>query len=262
MPQTRRGFLVSAAATGTITLLPYSARAASGTSDVFETAGGAIKVHPVGHASFVMETPLGTIYCDPVGGADAYSDYPKPDLILITHRHGDHYDAETLAALVEDGTDIITCSDVLDMMPEKVKGMARAIGHEESIDWQGLIIDAIPAYNTTEGRLDFHPKSRGDNGYVLNFDGFRVYISGDTEDIPEMRALSEIDLAFVCMNLPFTMTDDAAASAVAEFKPKYVYPYHYRGRDGGTQDPEEFARLVGDMAEVRLVDWYPDNENL
>lgn len=262
MGQTRRTFLVSAAAVGTITLLPYGARAAEGTSDVFETAGGEIRVHPVSHASFVMETPLGTIHVDPVGGAEAYGDFPAPNLILVTHRHGDHYDAETLAALAANGAEIITCTDVLDMMPEELKGMARAIGHAESIDWQGLTIEAIPAYNMTEGRLDFHPKARGDNGYVLSFDGFRVYISGDTEDVPEMRALENIDLAFVCMNLPFTMTGEAAASAVAEFKPTYVYPYHYRGRDGGTQDPKEFASLVGDAAEVRLVDWYPEDENL
>ena len=262
MSKTRRQFLAAAAATGTVTLLPYSARAAEGAADIFETAGGNITVHPVSHASFVMETPVGTIYSDPVGGASAYSGYPAPDLILVTHRHGDHYDADTLAALAGDGAEIVTCADVLGMMPDDLKGMARAIGHDESFEWQGLTIEAIPAYNMTEGRLDFHPKERGDNGYVLSFDGFRVYISGDTEDIPEMRALSNIDLAFVSMNLPFTMTDDAAASAVREFKPKYVYPYHYRGRDGGTQDPEEFARLVGDAATVQLVDWYPEDESL
>jgi len=91
---------------------------------------------------------------------------------------------------------------------------------------------------------------------VLTFDGLRVYISGDTEDIPDMRALKDIDVAFVCMNLPFTMDIKAAASAVAEFKPKYVYPYHYRGRDGGTQDPAEFAKLVGEAANVKPATWY------
>lgn len=262
MGQTRRGFLVAAAATGTITLLPYGARAAEGTSDVFEAAGGKITVHPVSHASFVMETPVGTIYSDPVGEPAAYSDYPAPDLILVTHRHGDHYAPDTLTALATDNTEIITCADVLGMMPQDLTGRTRAIGHGESIDRQGLEIQAVAAYNMTEGRLDFHPKERGDNGYVLNFGDFRVYVSGDTEDIPEMRALADIDLAFVCMNLPFTMTAGAAASAVAEFKPKYVYPYHYRGRDGGTQDPDEFAELVADAATVKLVDWYPDNADL
>jgi L-ascorbate metabolism protein UlaG (beta-lactamase superfamily) len=262
MGQTRREFIATATATAAITILPYEARAVSGSSDVFETAGGEIKVHPVSHASFVMETPAGTIYSDPVGGAAAYADHPEPDLILVTHRHGDHYDAETLAALVADGTEVITCADVHAMMPDGLKQRARVLGHDEGIEWEGVRIEAIPAHNITEGRLDFHPKARGDNGYVLSFEGFRVYISGDTEDIPEMRALENIDLAFVCMNLPFTMTSDAAASAVAEFRPKFVYPYHYRGRDGGTQNPQQFAEQVGDAATVRLVDWYPDDANL
>ena len=121
MSQTRREFMVTASATAAITILPYSARAATGSSDVFETAGGEIKVHPVSHASFVMETPAGTIYSDPVGGASAYADHPAPDLILVTHRHGDHFDAETLTALVSDGTEIVTCADVHAMMPDGLK---------------------------------------------------------------------------------------------------------------------------------------------
>ena len=261
MTKTRREFLVTAAATGAITLLPYGARADSHGSDVFKAAGGEIKVHPVSHASFVMETPIGTIYSDPVGDAADYADFPEPELILVTHRHGDHYNAETLSALMADGTELVTCLDVLDMMPENVKAISRAIGNGDGTEWRSLQIDAIPAHNLTEDRMKFHPVGR-DNGYVLSFDGFRVYISGDTEDVPEMRALSDIDLAFVCMNLPFTMTAEAAASAVAEFKPKYVYPYHYRGRDGGTQDPAEFAKLVADAATVQLVDWYPDDDSL
>ena len=119
-------------------------------------------------------------------------------------------------------------------------------------------IDAIPAYNMTEGRTQFHPQGR-DNGYVVTVDGKRVYISGDTEDIPEMRALTDIDIAFVCMNLPFTMDANQAASAVTEFAPSVVYPYHYRGRDDGTQDPAEFARLLseaGGKAEVVVGPWY------
>lgn len=257
----RREFLTTAAASGVITLLPYGVRAQSVSADVFKGAGGEYTVHPISHASFVMETPIGTIYSDPVGEASSYASFPKPDLILVTHRHGDHYNADTLAALQANGTEIVTCPDVLGMMPANVKTKARAIANGQNTEWKSLKIDAIPAHNLTEGRLKFHPKGR-DNGYVLNFNGFRIYISGDTEDVPEMRALKNIDLAFVCMNLPFTMTAEAAASAVAEFKPKYVYPYHYRGRDGGTQDPKSFARLVGKAAEVKLVDWYPKNDKL
>ena len=135
--------------------------------------------------------------------------------------------------------------------------MAKAskVSNGETAKFKDILIEAIPAYNTTEDRKKFHPQGR-DNGYVVNLPDFRVYISGDTEGIPEMRALENIDLAFVCMNLPFTMDADAAAAAVSEFKPSFVYPYHYRGRDGGTQDPAEFARKVASGVEVKMGDWY------
>ena len=256
MKQTRREFIATASAVaGTITLLPYGVRAASHGGDVFEASGGNITVHPVNHASVVMETPAGTIYIDPVGDAAAYGGFPAPDLILITHEHGDHYKADTLSAIMADGTVMITNPAVFAMLPDDLKAKASEIANGASSEFNGVSIDAIPAYNITEDRLNFHPQGR-DNGYVLGFDGLRVYVSGDTEDIPEMRALTGIDLAFVCMNLPFTMDINQAASAVAEFKPKYVYPYHYRGRDDGTQDPEAFAKLVGDAVEVKLADWY------
>jgi len=258
MRPTRRHFLSgTAAALGSVTLLPYAARAASGAGDVFPTGAGDITVYPVSHASFVMATPAGTIFSDPVGDASAYADLPQPDLILVTHEHGDHYNAETLAALAGAGTTIITNPAVHGMLPDDLKARASSVANGESATFNGLTIGAIPAYNTTEDRLQFHPQGR-DNGYVLGFDGFRVYVSGDTEDIPEMRALEDIGLAFLCMNLPFTMNAEQAASAVAEFKPRYVYPYHYRGRDDGSQDPEEFARLVGDATEVKLHDWYAE----
>lgn len=257
MVQTRRHFLAStAAAAGSITVLPF-AFGAGGSGDMFSTNAGDITIHPVSHASFIMETPVGTIYIDPVGDPAAYADFPRPDLILITHEHGDHYKPETLAALVGDSTQMITNRAVYELLPEGLKGKASQIANGEKSMFKSLNIEATPAYNLTEERLKFHPKGRN-NGYVLTFDGFRVYISGDTEDIPEMRALKDIDLAFVCMNLPFTMDVKAAASAVAEFKPGVVYPYHYRGRDGGTQDPKEFAKLIGDAAEVKFGEWYSE----
>lgn len=259
MTPSRREFLMAAAAAGSITVLPFRAGADGHAVHTFKGAGGEIGVHPVSHASFVMTTPGGTIYADPVGGADLYADKPAPDLILVTHRHGDHFNADTLNALGD--APIITNQDVMDIMDDGLKARAQVLGHEGSIKAGGATIEAIPAYNL-DPASKFHPRTRGDNGYVLTMDGFRVYISGDTEDIPEMRALENIDLAFVCMNLPFTMTADAAASAVAEFKPKFVYPYHYRGRDGGTQDPTKFAEMVGGAAEVKLVDWYPDDDSI
>ncbi len=256
MIHTRRHFLTTgAAAAGTVTLLPFAARAAAHESDVFETAAGTITVHPVSHASIVLETPKGTIYVDPVGDPDRYAGFPDPDLILITHEHGDHYNEETLTAIATSGTRMITNPAVFAKLSDDLKSMSTGVGNGAKAMFAEMEIEAIPAYNTTNERKKFHPQGR-DNGYVLNFEGFRMYISGDTEDVPEMRALKNIDLAFVCMNLPFTMDAAAAASGVAAFAPTYVYPYHYRGRDGGTQDPAEFANLLSGNTEVKLGNWY------
>lgn len=253
--QTRRQFLNSTAVLGGITLLPFAAMAEAHSSDAYPTDNGNVTVHPIAHASIVIETPAGVIYVDPVGESALYAALPAADLILITHEHGDHYNAETLTALVGDNTTLITNPAVLEMLPEPLKAKASAIANGESTTWNDIAIDAIPAYNTTEGREDFHPQGR-DNGYVLSVDGLRMYISGDTEGTPEMRALENIDVAFVCMNLPFTMDAKAAAEAVSEFAPTYVYPYHYRGRDNGTQDPAEFAALLAGAIETKYGNWY------
>lgn len=249
---TRRDFLkYSAATVGAITVMPYSASADGHTADKF----GNVTIKPVAHASFVMEAPEGIIYVDPVGDAAAFADFAKPDLVLITHHHGDHFKQETLDAIVGENTQMIVNPEVYNKLPASMKDKARQLANGESIKAADIVVEAIPAYNTTEGREKFHPKGR-DNGYIINLDDQRIYISGDTEDIPEMRMLTDIDIAFVCMNLPFTMDAKAAASAVAEFKPKHVYPYHYRGRDNGTQDPQEFADLVGAASDVKMGKWY------
>lgn len=258
MTQTRRTFLAQAAAVGgAITVLPFAARAEAQMSDTFHD--GAITVHPVHHASFVMETPAGVIYSDPVGDASEYADLPSPDLILVTHEHGDHYNAETLAALMKEETVLLTNPAVHDMLPDELKEGALTLANDDSTEWEGVTIEAIPAHNTTADRMNYHPEGR-DNGYILSFDGFRTYISGDTEPTPEMLALEDIDLCFLCMNLPFTMTAEQAAAAVQEFRPGYVYPYHYRGRDGGTQDPEAFAEMVGKASTVKMAEWYKEGE--
>lgn len=250
---TRRTVLSTALAAAGTMVLPYRVRADGHSGDVFETPVGQVTIHPISHASFVMETPFGTIIVDPVGEVALYDGLPEPDLILITHEHGDHYNADTLAGLRSTNLQVITNPAVLDMLDNTDNASALANGEEGT--WGDVSIQAIAAYNTTEDRLNFHPQGR-DNGYVVDLGGFRVYISGDTEDVPEMRALEDIDLAFVCMNLPFTMDVAAAADAVREFAPTAVYPYHYRGRDNGTQDPQEFADLVGDAAEVKMGPWY------
>ena len=132
---------------------------------------------------------------------------------------------------------------------------AQVIANGDKTTYSGMGVEAIAAYNTSPGRERFHPKGR-DNGYVLSFNKTRLYVSADTEDVPEMRALKGIDIAFLCMNLPFTMDIKAAASAVADFKPKVVVPYHYRGRGSGTQDPFAFAALLEQEIQVRQGNWY------
>lgn len=255
MTQSRRDFLKTSAAGAGISVLPFLAQAAGHGGNMFETSLGPVTVHPISHASIVMETPKGVIYVDPVGDPAAYAKSPAADLVLITHEHGDHFKLETLEALVKEGTPLVTNPAVYAKLPAAMQANATQLANGESTAFDDMGIEAIPAYNLTEERKNFHPKGR-DNGYVLSMGDFRIYISGDTEDVPEMRALTDIDLAFVCMNLPFTMPASAAADAVRAFKPANVYPYHYRGRDGGTQDPKEFADLVGDAATVKLFEWY------
>mgnify|MGYP005988998563 CR=1 FL=1 len=253
--QTRRSFLTNSAALGAITVLPFSVNAAGHQENTFKTDNGAVTITPVSHASFVMETPAGVIYVDPVGDSASYDGLPAPHMILITHQHGDHYNADTLNAVTSDTTTLIANPAVYEMLPADMMARATQIANGENTAAMDVTIEAVPAYNTTEERLNFHPKGR-DNGYVVTVDGMRIYISGDTEGHDEMRALKDIDLAFVCMNLPFTMDAEAAADAVSAFAPTYVYPYHYRGRDNGTQDPQEFADMVSDAINVKFGGWY------
>jgi L-ascorbate metabolism protein UlaG (beta-lactamase superfamily) len=203
---------------------------------------------PVKHATFVLQSGSTTIYVDPVGETTAFSTFPPPDLILITHIHKDHLAPELVATLKQGKTKIIGSPAVIEQL-----GYGTAIRNGETTETLGLTIEAIAAYNTTAERLKFHPKGR-DNGYVLSKAGVRLYISGDTEDIPEMRNLSDIDIAFVCMNLPYTMTVEQAASAVNAFKPGVVIPYHYRGKPD-MSDVDAFERLVT-ASKVSKLKWY------
>lgn len=236
---------------GTI-FMPFAARA-EGARDSYKTTNGEIAISPISHASFVMSVPGLVIYADPVGGKALYDGHEPAGLVLITHEHGDHFDPETLAAIVTDDTRLLVNPAVLEKLPAGLKERATSIGNGESHTLDAIAIEAIPAYNLTEDRLKYHPKGR-DNGYVLTVDGSRVYIAGDTEDIPEMRALENIDIAFVPMNLPYTMDIDQASSAVAEFRPGVVYPYHY-----SESDPLAFAEKVAQAApDVKVVQgkWY------
>lgn len=215
-------------------------------------------VTPVEHATAVIEWGETTIYIDPVGGPASFAGQPQPDLILITDVHGDHLNVETLQGLNTDETVIIAPEAVASELPEDLSAITQVLENGKDMEHQGIVVEAIPMYNLREEAKDFHVKGRG-NGYVLEKDGTRIYFSGDTEDIPEMRALKDIDMAFVCMNLPYTMTVQSAADAVLEFAPAQVYPYHFRGRPE-VSDVAEFKRLVNEgnpAIEVVQLDWYP-----
>jgi L-ascorbate metabolism protein UlaG (beta-lactamase superfamily) len=220
-------------------------------------------VYPISHATMVLIWDGNTIYVDPVGGASAFDGYPSPDLILITDIHGDHLNIETLLAVSTDKVKIIVPQAVADKLPSVFDAQVDVLYNGNFKERFGFSIQAIAMYNLKEEALQFHTKGRG-NGYVIEKDGKRVYISGDTEDIPEMRSLRDIDIAFVCMNLPYTMTELQAAQAVVDFKPKIVYPYHYRGKEGFS-DIEIFKdyvkkSYVGDEIQVIELDWYSDNK--
>ncbi|MFA6294544.1 MAG: MBL fold metallo-hydrolase [Victivallales bacterium] len=217
--------------------------------------GDNIKFTPIEHASVVIQTKENTIFVDPVGELSRYARFPKPDIILTTHSHADHFNPAVTDALKGKDTVCVGPKDVTDNL-----GYGQPLKNGAETTVKGVRIEAIPAYNTTADRMEFHPKGR-DNGYVLNMNGKRIYISGDTEDIKEMRQLRNIDSAFLCMNLPYSMTEEQAASAVLEMKPKEVIPYHYSGRNG-MSDPKKFKRLVSEKNKdinVLLMDWYGES---
>ena len=195
-------------------------------TDTFKTKGGKeVVITAIKHASLRIQYDGLEILVDPVAEyapATDYSKFPKADVILVTHEHFDHFDRDTIAALRKDGTQIIANPAV-----QKMLGFGTALANGEShAPAKGLSLDAVPAYNTTPGRTQFHPKGRH-NGYVLTIDGLRIYIAGDTEDIPEMTKLKDIDIAFLPCNQPYTMTPEQVAKAARTIKPKVLFPYHY-----------------------------------
>ncbi len=223
--------------------------AAVAQTQTFPTAAGEVKITPLVHASTLIQAGGKVIYIDPVKPANL-SKLPKADLILITHVHFDHFDPDTITALSQPTTEVIAPASVVEHFP-----LARPIANGQTQHWQQWSIAAVPAYNLKRGPAPgelYHPKGR-DNGYVLTYGSKRFYFSADTEGTPEMRALENIDVAFICMNLPYTMPPQEAAEAVLAFRPKIVIPYHYRGSDLNAFK----QRLAGSGIEVRLLDWYP-----
>lgn len=228
------------------------------TEAISEEKTSSLNIIPISHATMILEYNGIVIYVDPVGGSTAFEGQKSPDLILITDIHGDHFNEETIKALK---ASFVAPQAVIDKISDTV-GVNYIVlnnGESESLEFgeNTVSIEAIPMYNLREEALKFHEKGRG-NGYVLTLGDERIYISGDTEDIPEMRNLKNIDKAFVCMNLPYTMPVESAADAVLEFKPKQVYPYHYRGTEG-LSEVTKFKDIVNKgnpNIEVVQLDWY------
>ncbi|NVO31010.1 MBL fold metallo-hydrolase [Hymenobacter lapidiphilus] len=227
-------------------------------ADQIATKKGPITVQPITHGSVVFTWNGKTIYVDPYGGAEAYAGLAAPDVILITDIHGDHLDPKTLAGLSVGKALMIVPKAVAEKLPAEYQAQVRILNNGQRLDTLDMSVSAVAMYNLPEAADSRHTKGRG-NGYVLNLGGKNVYLSGDTEDIAEMRALKKIDVAFVCMNLPYTMDVDQAAQGVLAFKPGIVYPYHYRGQDG-LSDVDSFKKTVNTAnkkIDVRLRNWYP-----
>lgn len=214
--------------------------------DSFTTKNGhEVKIHFIKHASLILEADGKLVYIDPteIFGND-FSKLPKADAVMVTHEHHDHFDPKAIEAVSNPETRLICNGRVAELA---ANGEAMAPG--DTVELFGLKVTATPAYNTTEGHLQFHPKARKDVGFLYVIDGLRIYVAGDTEDIPEMSSLKDIDIAFLPVNQPFTMTPQQAVRAIDMINPKIVYPYHF----GETNlDPIVEAFKDNDYIEVRI----------
>jgi L-ascorbate metabolism protein UlaG (beta-lactamase superfamily) len=216
-------------------------------ADTFATSAGPVKIHPVYHATLWLEIGSKIVWVDP--WSKGKLDGPKADVVLITDIHQDHFDEPGLAAVRKPGSVVVAPKVIADKVPGAV-----VLANGEKKDLGFMTVEAVPMYNLVRGpeagKL-FHDKGRG-NGYVIEVGKKRFYLSGDTECTPEMKALQSIDVAFVCMNLPYTMPPAEAGACVAAFKPKVLYPYHYRDSNLDELD----KALAGSGVEVRRRSWY------
>lgn len=218
-----------------------------------------VEVMPIMHATMVLKVADSVIYVDPTGEAKAFEGKPAPTIILLTDIHSDHLSTSTLTEVIKPETALIVPQAVKDLLPKDLAERATVLKNGDFLPIQEMKIEAVPMYNLPESQDAYHVKGRG-NGYIIGSKHARIYIAGDTAGTPEMRALKDIDIAFVPMNLPYTMDVEEAASAVLQFKPKQVYPYHYRGQNGLT-DVSRFKELVNKSnpdIEVILLNWYPN----
>jgi L-ascorbate metabolism protein UlaG (beta-lactamase superfamily) len=215
--------------------------------DEFKTKSGkTVKFHALVHASIRIEYDGKEIEIDPVrklgNKTIDYAAMPKADFVFVTHEHGDHFDKEAIKILSREGTQLIMNKRCADMY-----GPCGVLANGQSAQFGDISVDAVPAYNISEGRTQFHPKGR-DNGYILTIDGLRIYIAGDTEDIPEMKDVKNIDIAFLPCNQPYTMTTEQLVRAAKVIKPKVLFPYHY----GQTDVSGIASQLKGTGIDVRI----------
>ena len=236
----------SPALVAALVLVAAAAHAQGLEKDVIPTSAGEVSITFVGHGTLVFGHGGKTIHVDPFGKLADYATLPKADLVLITHAHGDHLDPAALAAIRRPDTLVVVAPDC----EGKVEG-AVTLQNGERRTLAGIEVAAVPAYNLVQMRPDgtpYHPKGRG-NGYVLTFGDTRVYVAGDTENIPEMKALEQITVAFLPMNLPYTMTPEMVADAARAFRPRILYPYHF-----GDTDTARLVALLKDEKgiEVRI----------
>jgi L-ascorbate metabolism protein UlaG (beta-lactamase superfamily) len=215
-------------------------------SDMISTSPVKIEITFIGHGTLMIQCDKSVIHVDPVSQYADYSRLPKADLILVTHQHGDHLDKAAIDKIKKPDMDLVYTEICAKQVPG---GIVMKNGDVKKIG--GIEIAAVPAYNIVHKRPSgepFHPKGEG-NGYVLSVGGKRIYIAGDTENIPEMKNLKNIDIAFLPMNLPYTMTPQMVADAANMFHPRILYPYHY-----GDTNPQELVELMKDRkdCEVRI----------
>ncbi len=209
-------------------------------SDTFDAGKGTLEIVFLGHSSLILVYAGAYIYIDPVSQYADYTQFPKADLILITHQHGNHLDPNVITTLLKPSTRVVLS-----------KGARAAYGKGEALDWgqsaqaAGIVAEAVPAYNVTSDHLGFHPKERHDNGYLITAGNLRVYIAGDTEPTAAMATLGRVDIAFLPMNQPYTMTPEQAASTARTIRPRILYPYHF-----GSTDTKTLVQLLAQDRDI------------
>jgi L-ascorbate metabolism protein UlaG (beta-lactamase superfamily) len=212
--------------------------------DIIQTNVGELGITFLGHGTLMFTFNETVIHVDPYSRVADYSNLPKADLILVTHHHSDHFNAELIAMLRKENTEVVLTKECASRLEA-----GTALANGESTTVQGIPIEAHPAYNLVHKRDNgspFHPKGEG-NSYVVTFGDVRVYIGGDTENIPEMKDLQNIDIAFLPMNLPYTMTPEMAADAARMFRPGILYPYHT-----GDTDVTQLEKLLKDEKDIEV----------